>query len=194
MNRSSSAPRLVGMILASALVSTGALARAPVPSVDVIESNMRRGSFGHCDVYRAFSARATADVKDAIDVGIGFCRRFSRSVYPRLSAAGQRWLVSTTRCLMRDMRRTFEISMWEEASAGDLFTFTASSHAQCYVDNGFCRLSARDLAAVLSVIDARALQQAPSLNGAWTALGVATLSVASSCATGGPRAATQSTP
>jgi len=136
----------------------------------------------HCGEYRKATADAQKELRDAFEVGIHLCERFSVDVRPTLTPAGRRWLGKATRCLLDDVSRTFADARWNHAAPESLFAHTASSHVSCYVESGFCELPASDVVRVFAVIDGTALEAAPRLFGSWAPIAEAVWQLTSTCA------------
>lgn len=104
-----------------------------------------------CEYYRCAAERSELSCtfrEYYISMGLKYCQRFTGYATPRLSAAGKRWMKRTRACLMNYI----EDNVPEDATCSETTNLALSSHAQCYVDNGFCDLPPSDWLQVLNTI------------------------------------------
>ncbi len=79
-----------------------------------------------------------------------YCDRFSTVTEPRLSDAGAAWMEDVRHCLVREL----ETQTDEYDSCDTIAQVGTDSHANCYVQSGFCDLSFTDWFGIIHTIDA----------------------------------------
>ena len=78
-----------------------------------------------------------------------YCHRFSTITTYKTSPKAQDWLKKTRECLIRE----FEVSTNESMSCERVHQIGTDSHANCYVDSGFCELNVKDWFDIVHTID-----------------------------------------
>jgi hypothetical protein len=130
----------------------------PAPTVPApISENCSRyiglGGDAPCEFYRCRernSGNACGPRGYYLAFGEKYCDRFSRTLEPKLSPAGKRWLRKARICLMEHLDRNIPF----DAPCATVKASAFDSHPGCYVTSGICFLPSSDWDLILGTIDA----------------------------------------
>jgi hypothetical protein len=81
--------------------------------------------------------------------GEKYCERFLVDLSPKMSPAGQQFLVAARDCLMQYLEKSVPTT----TSCSDVKSEALQSHVRCYTDYGFCSLPLSDRALLFASID-----------------------------------------
>lgn len=100
-----------------------------------------------CEYYLCVSAEKQCDPSEyPVKFGHRFCMRYQERM-ATFSPAGKLWVEEVRKCLIREMN-----DFSDELSCSELKIKAFNSHGRCYVESGFCHLSARDKKTVVETI------------------------------------------
>ena len=103
-----------------------------------------------CDYYRCKEKKHKCGKKGYLIGYVGkYCDRFSNITIPKTSKKAQAWLRKVRECLINEFERSTDLSM----TCKEIYKIGTDSHANCYVDNGFCDLSLKDWFDIVHTID-----------------------------------------
>lgn len=126
------------MVISLFLLAFSALASGP-------ESCANRTS--DCEYYTCVAAaRHCQGGSYPLQFGRRYCLRYEARKH-RFSQEGQAWINDVRSCLIREMN-TYPADL----TCGDLKTRAFGDHVPCYLESGYCELSARDKRQVFKAI------------------------------------------
>lgn len=121
-----------------------------VPDVDVCGDLLVYDDCRLCAIYDCREAISQCGPSGYLEGYAGrYCKRYALVTEPRVSPAASAWLKRVRRCLAEYL----ETAIPEDADCETIRTMGTDSHAQCYVETGFCDLSVSDWMGVLLSID-----------------------------------------
>ncbi len=111
---------------------------------------LRYDGCGVCEYYRCRDARQPCGDDGYLLGYVGkYCNRFASVTEPRVSPAANAWLKRVRRCLVTWL----EDNVPYDATCERVDREGTDSHAECYVETGFCDLSPLDWFGIVQSID-----------------------------------------